>query len=185
MQKSAFYSIYLIACIRAHLCTFVFSFYSTHKHKLKLLFYTSLILILNVSCSEKTRSPEDEIKQYIESGKIAAENRNHSELADLINEQYRDQKGWDKKRIKNMARAYFLIHQNIYLLTKIDNITFQNKNNAFVVLYVAMAGTAINDLNAINRLRAKVYKFELQLIKNDSWLLHQAKWKAADIRDML
>ena len=54
-----------------------------------------------------------------------------------------------------------------------------------MVVHVAMAGTAMSDLNAISRLRARVYKFELQLIKEDVWLLQQARWKPADIKDML
>lgn len=156
---------------------------------MKTLIHSLLILFLITSCSDEKTSPEDEIKRYIESGKLATESRSHSDLADLMSEQYRDQKGWDKKQLKNMARAYFLTHQNIYLLTKIDSINFQNENNAFVIVHVAMAGTAMNDLNAINRsinhLRARVYKFELQLIKEDVWLLQQARWKPADIKDML
>jgi len=143
------------------------------------------IFICLTSCSGDKTSPEDEIKQYIESGKLAAENRSHSELADLIDKQYRDHKGLDKKQLKNMARGYFFTHENIHLLTKIESIDFQNENNAFVVLHVAMAGNTIKDLNAITRLRARVYRFELQLIKDDTWLLQQAKWKSADIADML
>jgi len=151
----------------------------------KTLIQSLFILFLLTSCSDKKTSPEDEIKRYIESGKLATESRSHSDLADLMSEQYRDQKGWNKKQLKNMARAYFLTHQNIYLLTKIDSINFQNENNAFVIVHVAMAGTAMSDLNAISRLRARVYKFELQLIKEDAWLLQQARWKPADIKDML
>ncbi len=151
---------------------------------MKTLRLIPLLFILLTACSEEKQTPEDEIKQYIASAKQAAENRSSGDLADLISEQYRDQRNWDKKQIKNMARAYFLTHQNIYLLTKIDSIDFQNENSAFVVLHVAMAGTAITDLSAINNLRARVYKFELQLIKNDVWLLQQAKWKNANINDM-
>jgi len=147
--------------------------------------FLSLILVFLSSCTNEEISPDDEIKQYIESGKLAAENRSHGDLADLISDQYRDHKGLNKKRVKNMARAYFLTHQNIYLFTKIDSITFQNKESAFVVLHVAMAGTAINSLDAINRLSARVYQFELQLIKNNEWLLQQAKWKPANLQDIL
>jgi len=152
---------------------------------MKQLILMPLLLIFFISCSSEKLSPEDEIKQYIESGKLAAENRSYSDLAELISEQYKDHKGLNKKRLKNMARAYFLTHQNIFLLTKIDSINFQNENSAFVVVYVAMAGTVISDLNALSRLRSRIYKFELQLIKNDTWLLEQAKWKSANINDML
>jgi hypothetical protein len=145
-----------------------------------------IIFIFNlISCSDETLSPENEIKQFIENGKIAAESRSHNDLAELIDEQYRDQKGWDKKQIKNLARAYFFTHKNIYLFTKIRSIDFQDQNRAFVILHVAMAGSAIDDLSALSSLRARVYEFQLQLIKDDVWLLQQAKWKSANIKDML
>ncbi len=137
------------------------------------------------ACSNESISPEDEIKQYIATGKLAAENRNHNDLANLISDQYKDQRNWDKKKIQNIARAYFFTHKNIHLFTKIDSIDFQDKNHAFVVIHVAMAGTAISDLNAISQLRARIYQFDLQLVKNKKWLLQQAKWKRAQLKDML
>lgn len=154
---------------------------------MKVLFGTFLLFIFFciTSCSDEVTSPEEEIKQYIKSGKLATEERNHSELADLIDERYKDQRDWNKLDIKKVARAYFFTHKNIHLLTKIDSIDFQNKNSAFVVLHVAMAGNVITDLNSLSSLRARIYKFELQLIKNDVWLLQQAKWETANIKDML
>lgn len=154
---------------------------------MKVLFSTFLIFFLFciTACSDETTSPEEEIKQYIKNGKLATEKRSHSELADLIDESYKDQRGWNRLDIKKIARAYFFKHKNIHLLTKIDSIDFQNKNSAFVVLHIAMAGNVITDLNSLSSLRARIYKFELQLIKNDVWLLQQAKWEPASIKDML
>ena len=154
---------------------------------MKVLFSTFLLFIFLciTSCSDEATSPEEEIKQYIENGKLATEKRNHSELADLIDESYKDQRGWNRLDIKKVARAYFFTHKNIHLLTKIDSIDFQNKNSAFVILHVAMAGNVITDLNSLSSLRARIYKFELQLIKNDVWLLQQAKWETANFKDML
>jgi len=153
---------------------------------MKLTFNTFLLFIFFfiTACSNEITSPEEEIKQYIENGKQAAEKRNHSELADLIDESYKDQRGWNRLDIEKIARAYFFTHKNIHLLTKLESIDFQNKNSAFVVLHVAMAGNVITDLNSLTSLRARIYKFELQLIKNDVWLLQQAKWETANIKDM-
>ncbi|MCW8935686.1 MAG: hypothetical protein OQK98_13250 [Gammaproteobacteria bacterium] len=154
---------------------------------MKALFATFLLLtfLAITACSDEKTSPENEIKQYIENGKIAAEKRSHSDLADLIDESYKDQRGWNRQDIEKVARAYFFTHKNIHLLTKIDSTDFQNKNSAFVVLHVAMAGNVIADLNSLSSLRARIYKFELQLVKNDVWLLQQAKWQVANIKDML
>ena len=137
------------------------------------------------ACSEDTLSPEDEIKQYIANGKMAAEERSHNELGNLIDEHYRDQKGLNKKQIIKMARGYFFTHKNIHLLTQVVSIDFQNKKRAFVVLYVAMAGNVIADLSTLTSIRAQVYRFDLQLIKDDKWLLQQAKWQTARVQDML
>jgi len=154
---------------------------------MKKIFLSFLIIILVsiTACSDEKTSPEDEIKSYINSGKLAAERRSSSDLADLIDKNYRDQRGWNKQKVKKIARAYFFTHKNINLLTKIDSIDFQSNNSAFVVLHVAMAGNVITDVNSLTSLRARIYKFELQLIKDEVWLLQQAKWKPAKIKDIL
>lgn len=144
-----------------------------------------LLGVFLTSCSEEKLSPEDEIKQYIESGKLAAESRNHSGLANLISKQYHDQINLDKKQLIRMLHAYFLTHKNIHLLTRIHSINFQDEKNAFVVLYIATAGNVISDLSTIASLRARVYKLELQLTKDDVWLLQQARWASANIKEML
>jgi hypothetical protein len=46
-----------------------------------------------------------------------------------------------------------------------------------------MAGTAISDVNALASLRAQVYSFELQLVKQGDWLLRHAIWGPADMSD--
>ncbi len=146
------------------------------------LFFISMFI---PACSDDNITAEDEVKLYITNAQLAAENRNHSDLADLIDKDYRDHKGLNKKQIIEMARAYFFTHKNIYLFTQIQSIDFQQENTAFVTVYVAMAGTLISDINALSSLRARIYKFELLLIKNNEWLLQQAKWQRAALKDML
>jgi len=137
------------------------------------------------SCTDEALTPEDEIKAFIASGKEAAENRSHNDLGYLVSNDYQDQKNLNKKQITALARAYFFRHKNIHLFTKIDTINFKDNNQAFVVVYVAMAGSAIVDLNTLSSLRARTYRFELLLEKNEEWLLRQAKWKSAKLNDIL
>lgn len=138
-----------------------------------------------LSCSENTVTPEDEIRQYIEAGKIAAEKRSHNDLSDLIDENYRDHKGLNKNQITKMARAYFFTHKNIHLYTQIESIELQDKNRAFVILNAAMAGSRISNISSLTKIGARVYKFELQLIKDNEWLLQQATWKRINLKDLL
>lgn len=117
-------------------------------------------------------------------GVEAAENRSSRDLADLIHDSYRDHKSFDKNQVINMLRAYFFRHKNIFLFTKIREIKFLSDTQATVTLHVAMAGSVIADASVLSSLRARMYKFELQLAKQDEWLLQSAKWHQASMQDM-
>jgi hypothetical protein len=136
------------------------------------------------ACSGSAISREDEIKQYIETGVKAAENRSSRDLAELIDENYLDHKKLNKTQITKLARLYFFRHKKIFLFTKIDGIEFVAENQAIVNLHVAMAGSVISDASALSSLRAKIYKFELELIKQEEWLLQRARWEGASLGDM-
>ncbi|MCP4492087.1 MAG: hypothetical protein GY820_32990 [Gammaproteobacteria bacterium] len=143
-----------------------------------------ITFVLLQACSNSEISPEDEIRQYIESGVEAAETRNASDLADLIHNSYRDPRGYDRTQLEKLVKLYFFRHQNIHLFTKISEIDFLTPNEAQVTLHVAMAGNVIIDASVLTSLRARVYRFELLLEKDEAWLLRQAQWHAAVVGDM-
>ena len=142
------------------------------------------ICLLFLACSSKPTTPEDDIRVYLENAVEAAENRDHGDLSDLIDDGYLDQRGMDKSQLSTLLRAYFFRHKNIYLFTKIRDISFPADNEAAVTLHVAMAGSVISDASALASLRARMFRFELQLIKQDEWLLRSAKWQIANMADM-
>ena len=142
------------------------------------------ICFLLLACSDKPTTPEDEIRLYLKKGVEAAENHEHSDLTDLIDDGYLDQRGVDKSNISTLLRAYFFRHKNIYLFTKIRDISFPADNEAEVILHVAMAGSVISDASVLTSLRARMYRFELQLVKQDEWLLRSASWQLANMVDM-
>ena len=144
-----------------------------------------VLTVLLAACTDKPLSPEDEIRQYIETGIEAAENRNTGDLADMVDEHYQDQNGLNKAKLKSMLRFYFLRHKNIFLFKKIEKIDFPSEQEAEVTLYVAMAGSAISDASLLSSLRARVYYFEMELVKpDDEWLLKSARWQRASPGDM-
>ncbi len=136
-------------------------------------------------CSDDEVSKEDEVRQFIESGVLAAETRSHRDLAALIDKDYKDDKKQNKNRLMGLVQAYFYMHKNIHLFVKFDEIVFQGEDKAFVSMYVAMAGSVIADASMLSSLRAKTYKFELQIIKKDEWLVNQAKWERSNLKDMI
>jgi hypothetical protein len=144
-----------------------------------------LMLSLVQGCSEESLSPEEQIKQTIEQAVEAAENRSAADLGELIDEKYLDQRGLHKKKLTDLIRLMFFKHKNIFLFTRIESIDFPSANVANATVQVAMAGSIISDVNALASLRAKMYTFELVLIKTDEqWLLQQASWKRAALVDM-
>lgn len=143
------------------------------------VFFLLWSLIMLQACSETAKSPEDEIRGFINSGVEAVGDRSLDALNDLIHDNYLDQNGYNKQRLGGLLRAYIFRHKEIYLFSKIKEIDLLGDNEAVVRLYVAMAGSVISDIDAIAALRAQLYEFELQLIKEDDWLLHHASWRPA------
>jgi hypothetical protein len=141
------------------------------------------VFILIQSCSDNAVSSQDEIRAYIDSGVNAAESRDMDALAELMHGDYSDQKGYNKKQLTGLLRGYFFRHKNIHLFTKIDSIELLAENEAIVRMHVAMAGSVIADVDALAALRARIYRFELQLIKQDEWLLTHAVWGPASMSD--
>ena len=137
------------------------------------------------ACSGEEVSKEDQVRQVIESARLAAENRSPKDVALLVDGLYSDDKAHDKKKLIGLVSAYFYMHKNIHLFTKIDEIIFPEENKAFATMYVAMAGSVISDASVLTSLRAKIYKFELQLIKKEEWLINKAKWERSSFKDMM
>jgi len=137
-----------------------------------------------LSCSDKELSAEDEIRLYIATAVEAAENRSAADVADLIHHNYRDHNSVDKIQIEKLLRLYFFRHKNIFLFTKNVDIKLLSDSEASVSFNVAMAGSVIASVSMLSSLRARIYKFELKLVKQDKWLLQSAKWQPAGLSDM-
>ena len=142
------------------------------------------LVIFITACSDKPLTREEQIRQFIEAGVNAAENRDHNDLAEMIDDEYQDQKALTRTQLVKLIKLYFFRHKNIYLFTKINEIDFPAEDEASVDLHVAMAGSVISDTSALLNLRAKIYRFELELIKRDDWQLREASWYPASMADM-
>ncbi len=149
----------------------------------RVLLVLSLALLLQ-SCSEQEDSPEAQIRRFIDAGMEAAENRDGDALQDMLHVSYLDARGYDRKQLAGLLRVYFLRHKNIHLFSKIDTIELVNDSRATVKLHVAMAGSVIADVDALAALRAQIYRFELELVKQSEWQLQHASWARASAADL-
>ena len=151
---------------------------------LALVLLFSLMLALQ-ACSDDAESPEQAIRAFIDNAADAGERRSADELAEFLHHGFVDEQGRNRGEIEKLLRLYFFRHKNIHLFTRIDEIEILAENQANVNLHVAMAGSAISDVTAIASLRAQIYRFELELVKqSDEWQLRQAAWAPASIGDL-
>ena len=143
----------------------------------------SMTLLLQ-ACSDDPESPEQQIRALIDQAVESGESRSADELAELLHHSFVDQQGRNRGELEKLLRLYFFRHKNIHLFTRIDSIELLGDNQANVGMHVAMAGSVISDVTAIASLKARVYRFDLQLVKQSEWQLRQASWAPANISDL-
>jgi len=125
------------------------------------------------ACSEPPTGPEGEVRSWVERGVAAAESKERSALIDMISPAYADARGYNRARIGDMLRVYFLRMQTIELITSVDEINVMGDSAAEVLITVGMAGKRDNLLG----FSADAYQFSLELEKGGSdWNLISARW---------
>ncbi len=136
------------------------------------------------ACSDDELTPQQEIENYIDAAVEVAEKRSADTLDDMMHSNYLDQSGNNKKQLGRLLRGYFFQNKNIFLMSRIGEIEILSENEAIVDMHLAMAGSAISDIGSLASLRARIYRFELRLLRDGEWLLQHAKWQPASIADM-
>jgi hypothetical protein len=82
---------------------------------------TSILLL--VACGARS-SDEEQVREVFASAEIAAENRDASDVLEFVADDYEDSNGFDKSRLRDFLRAYFLAHPKIELIVDIETLEF-------------------------------------------------------------
>jgi hypothetical protein len=118
-------------------------------------------------------NPEEQLRAWVARGEVAAEEKDRSELLDMISVDYADSRGNTHESIGNILRGFFFRQNSIALLTSVDDIQMMGDTAAVVAVTVGMAGTRNSGIG----LNADAYSFEFELEKrSDEWLLIGARW---------
>ncbi len=155
------------------------------KRRQAFLIFIFPFLLLG-ACSSQRDTPEEQVRALLKRGEAAAEKKETAVLRQLISDKYSDSQGQDKKSIEALLRFYFLRHESIHLLTRVQSVTFMEPIRAQTVILVAMAAQPIGGVQELQRLRADLYRFELTFV-NDSkeWKLVRAEWRPSELNDFL
>ena len=130
-------------------------------------------LVLVVACGEAEVPAEVQLRRWVSLGQAAAEDKERSEIIDMISPAYADARGNERDDIESLLRLYFFRQHSIKLITSIDEIRLYGDSAAKIDLQVGMAG--IND--GVFGFSADAYRFQLELERDDEdWLLISARW---------
>lgn len=128
---------------------------------------------LLAACSESSPGPEAEVRNWIERGATAAESRERDTLMDMISPAYVDSRGYDRARLGDILRFYFLRMDAIELITSVDEVNVIGDSAAEVRVTVGMAGKH----DGVLGFSADAYQFAFELEKGGSdWRLISARW---------
>lgn len=137
-----------------------------------------------VSACGKPDSPEQQIARFIAKGEEVAEQRDLLKIKDLVSDNYTDEHKRNKREIVQIATAYIWRHKHIYVYTQTRDLTIIKANHANLKLFVALANLPIASPVALQEVRARLYRFDLNLVKqDDAWLIQGLKWWPATQED--
>lgn len=137
---------------------------------------SGLIVITTAGCGDSD-SPEAQVRTVIAAMETAAEARDVGDLTEHISQQFRDAYGRDGQELSTYVRGYFVAHQSIHLLTRIENIEFPTRDEARALVTVAMVGREAESTNAWN-LAGEVHDFDVTFMREDGdWKVTHARWK--------
>jgi len=146
----------------------------------RVLVLLAVCILGMVGCSDRGPTPEDQIRALIAAGEQAAEAKDILALRDRVSSKYRDRDGRDKRELLGVITGYFLRHESIHLVTRIDEIHLEGPDRAQVSFYLGAAGQAVSDFDALASLRADIYRIELVVVREEGdWRALSAQWSRA------
>jgi len=157
-------------------------------NKFRILLVASLVFVILGGCSGEPEDPQTRIKAVIDLVEAAAEKSSVTLLSEHISEQYKDQHHGNRQRVMRSLLGYFHRNKNIHLFTRIRNIEInkQTPDSAKASVNVAMTGTQVDSAEKLLLLRARVYRFDIDLgYENDQWMIRAAAWQRIQVKDFL
>ena len=148
--------------------------------------FSAVLLVPMLACAAAPESPEGQVRSFLGEMEAAAEDREIKALKAAVAEDYADDRGNDRRAIVQLLTLHFLRNESIHMLSRIAAVEIVPPASASVTVYVAMAGRPIPDAAILAELRADLYRFDFELLRNDDeWQVKQADWRPARGDDFL
>ena len=152
----------------------------------KALLYCVLLVCGLAACGGRPDTPEARVQAWLKAGEAAVEARRLTALKEMISARYKDEAGRDRRAVVRVLFGYFHRHRSIYLLMRVEEMSFPESGRAQVLLYAAMAAEPIEGARSLGDMRADLHRFELDLVDEEGeWKLLSAAWRRAAPQDFI
>jgi hypothetical protein len=135
-------------------------------------------------CTSDPVTPEERLRQTIAQAEVYLQDRDLSEAMNYVHSDYQDKNGLDIRQLRAMLAGYFIRHQSIYILTRIEQINLSKDDEAQVLLFAGLAGSSQQRSASLSQWRGDLIRLDLRFVlQGDDWLLRQADWRRAGPED--
>jgi hypothetical protein len=147
------------------------------SHRLLAVF----MLFLLVGCADEPDNPEAQLRAVIEAGEAALQARELEAAMALVDPGYKDARQRDWRQLRALLAAYFFRHPRIFVMSKIDRIEILGPQQARVVVFAGLAGSAKEAAGPLVGWRSNLLRFDLEFSRPDEgeWLVRSADWRQA------
>jgi hypothetical protein len=131
--------------------------------------------LLGTGCSAD--DAETEIRAVLAAAEAAAEERDVGFFRDFVGSGYRDPRGNDREQLLNMLRGYFIVHQKIEIVSRVEEIRIEGVDAARAVVHAGLVGQRAGE-SLLGGIGGDFYRFEVELIDDGGeWRMIGAKWE--------
>jgi hypothetical protein len=144
----------------------------------------SLSILFIWGCSDDPATPEEQLRQTIAEAEAYLQDRNLSASMNYVHPDYQDKRGLDIRQLRAMLAGYFIRHQSIYILTRIEQLDLNKDGEAQVLLFAGLAGSPQDRSPSLSHWRGDLIRLDLKFVlQGGEWLLRQADWRRAGPED--
>jgi hypothetical protein len=136
-----------------------------------------LLAVLGAGCG--SADPEAQIRELLTAAEEAAEARDTGFFRDLLGAGYRDARGNDRDQLLALLRGYFIAHQKIEVVSRIDTVAFEGADAARVVAHAGMVGQRAGE-SLLGGLDGELYRLQIELVDDGGqWRVISVSWNGA------
>ena len=133
------------------------------------------LVLLQSACA--VEDPEPALAQLIATAEAAAESRDTSFFRGLVAESYIDNHGNDRDRLIDSIRGYFLVNQDVDVVTRVESIELHGLDAAEVVVLAGILGRRPGQ-GIVPGFDGRLYRLELELVEmGGDWRIIGASWE--------